>query len=491
MYGILFLASALIAHDAKSARPVDFDTEVVPVLTRAGCNSGACHGAAVGRGGFKLSLLGGDPARDHEAIVFELEGRRVNLARPDQSLLLAKPTEAIEHGGGRRLSPEGEGIARLRSWIAAGALRLKGHHLVRLDVEPTRTVVNPVGTSVPLHVTAQFDDGQCADATRWTVFTPSDPGAVEVVRSGTMASAVVKLRGQNVVVARFLDRVVPIQLIVPKGDRPVDLSREPRNNFVDLHVISTLETLRLPNSTSADDAGFLRRVRLDLTGRLPAPEEVRDFQLDRSAKKRERLVDRLLASDDFVTFWTFQLARLFRVRSEGGDPEGAMVFHDWLRTQVAAGAGFDDLARAVLTATGDSHHNGPANFYRIVADARSQAEYTAEVFLGVRLQCATVTTIRSIAGPRTITTAWRPSSPGSSMRVTCGSCPAARSPIRVPVSRPSQGSQAAGSSMAMPAQTSRDTRRLVDRAKQSVLRQGDCESSLEVAHGPWPGRAGG
>ncbi|MCA1684434.1 MAG: DUF1549 domain-containing protein, partial [Planctomycetia bacterium] len=382
----LILAAALLA--TGSERPVDFDTEVMPILTRSGCNAGACHGAAIGRGGFKLSLLGGDPARDFEAVVHELEGRRVNLARPAESLILSKATGRIDHEAGMRFSGDGDAAERLLTWIGAGAPRLESRRLRDLVVDPVRKVVEPVGSSVAIRVRARFDDGSDEDVTRWTVLTPAEPSAVELRRANESTVAVVHRAGRNVVIARYLDRVVPVQLIVPMADRPADLSNEPRRNLIDEAVLATLETLRIPPSPLSDDAAFLRRVRLDLTGRLPGVDEVRAFLADRDPSKRERLVDRLLASDAFDEYWTFRLASLLRIRPQGNDAEAAAVFHRWVLGQVSSRSSFGAMARSLLTATGDTHRNGPANFHRVVGDPRSQAEYVAQVFLGVRLQCA-------------------------------------------------------------------------------------------------------
>ena len=184
----LILVTALIV--SGNDRPVDFDTEVVPILTRSGCNAGACHGAAIGRGGFKLSLLGGDPARDYEAVVHELEGRRVNPARPAESLILAKATGRIDHEGGVRLSGNGEAAERLLTWIRAGAPRLEARRLRDLAVDPVRKVVEPVGSEVAIRVRARFDDGSVEDVTRWTVLTPAEPSAVELRRSKESSVAV-------------------------------------------------------------------------------------------------------------------------------------------------------------------------------------------------------------------------------------------------------------------------------------------------------------
>jgi hypothetical protein len=376
----------LVAIAAPPPRAIDFDTEIVPVLTRAGCNAGACHGAAAGRGGFRLSLLGGDPAADHDAIVHELEGRRVNLARPDESLVLVKPTGAMSHQGGIRLDIEGPGAKRITDWIAAGAPRLKARRLTRFEVGPVDRVVEKVGAEVPLRASARFDDATSEDVTAWTVFTTTDPAAVEIDADG--ARATVRRRGQHVVIARYLDRVAPIRLTLPLADTPVDHAKEPRASFIDDEVLRTLTVLRLPVSPPADDAMFLRRVRLDLTGMLPPPEEVEAFLADRAADKRAKLVDRLLNSDAFADYWAYRFASLLRVRALPNEKAGAAAFHGWIREQVRRGTPLDAVARELVTAVGDSHTVGPANFARLTTDARGQAELVGQVFLGVRLQCA-------------------------------------------------------------------------------------------------------
>ena len=371
---------------AEPTRPVDFDSEVVPVLTKAGCNAGSCHGAAAGRGGFHLSLFGSDAAADREAIVEELEGRRVNFTRPNESLVLTKPTGILKHGGGERLDIDGEGARRLRDWITAGANRSpKPRRLTSFEIQPGNTIVKQIGAEVALVATARFDAGPAENVTAWTVFTSTDTSAVEVTGRG---KATIRRRGQHVVIARFLDRVVPIRLTLPFSDTAIDLAKEPRASFIDDEVLKTLEVLRIPVSPRADDAAFLRRIRLDLTGRLPTPEEVALFLKDSSNEKRTKRIDALLTSDEFVDYWTFKLANLVRNRPQPAEVEGMRAFHGWLRDSLKHSTPFDKLARDALTAVGDSHIDGAAYFPRLSGDARGQAEHVSEVFLGVRLQCA-------------------------------------------------------------------------------------------------------
>lgn len=381
---IKIICFALFAAEPNPT--IDFNTEIIPVLTKAGCNSGACHGAAAGRGGFHLSLLGADPASDFEAIVQDLEGRRVNLARPESSLILAKPSGLIPHGGNVVLDEASPGAERVRSWIQAGAQRGTERRLTEFDLTPRRQICETLPARVALRVTASFDGGPRQDITAWTVFTSSDPAAVSIESENTIA--IVKRRGQHVVMARFLDRILPMQFIVPLSDTAVDLTQEPRSNFIDEEILRTLSMLRLPVSPRADDATYLRRVRLDLTGRLPEPNEVREFLADSSLGKRGTLVEKLLTSDEFADYWTLRFARLLRIHSLPNEKDGVRAYGNWLHDAIKTGRPLDQMAKELLTATGDSHVVGPANFGRMVGDARGHAELVGQFFLGMRLGCA-------------------------------------------------------------------------------------------------------
>lgn len=364
---------------------VDFDTEIVPILTKAGCNTGACHGSAAGRGGFKLSLYGGNPREDYEAIALELESRRVNLRTPDESLVYMKPTGWLDHEGGERFPDDGAAATILLNWIRGGARRDQLRTLTEFEVSPARAWNLELESEVHLRATARFDDGSVVDVTDWTVFTPEDPAGVQIDDD---AHAIVHRRGRHLVVARYLDRVVPLELVVPLTGEAVDLSGEPRRNFVDEFVYARLRTLRLPVSPAADDATIARRLYLDLCGRLPPPNEVLKYQAETAADKREQLVDRLLRSDAFTEFWTYRFAKLLRIRAQPQDSRGAETYYAWLTHQIAEGAPYDEFARELLTAEGDTHVYGPANFYTGVGDARGQAEFVSDLLLGVRLRCA-------------------------------------------------------------------------------------------------------
>ncbi|MGN6544237.1 MAG: DUF1549 domain-containing protein, partial [Aureliella sp.] len=384
MHAAVLISLAILAGQSE---PVgDFDMHILPILSKAGCNAGACHGAAAGRGGFHLSLLGSDPAADYEAIARALEGRRINLAKPELSLLLAKPTGRLDHGGDVVIEPGSLAEQRLLAWIQAGAPRGSPRRLTGLSVSPRRVIADALPAEVPLEARAQFDDGSEEDVTGWTIFTATDPDAVEI--AGQSPVARLTRRGQHVVMARFLGRVVPIHLIVPLSDERIDFTGEPQANFIDAEVLKTLSVLRLAVSPPADDASYLRRASLDLTGRLPDPALAEAYLSNRDPNKRTRLIDAMLSSDAFVDYWTLRFARQLRIHALPGETAGVEAYAGWLRGEIARGASLADMATDLLTATGDAHAIGPANFGRMFGDARQQAELAGELLLGVRLGCA-------------------------------------------------------------------------------------------------------
>lgn len=383
---LVIIATAYAPGAAVADGVVEFENDLIPVFTRHGCNAGACHGAAIGRGGFKLSLYGGDPRADHEAIVRQLEGRRINLARPDESLLVLKPTEYLDHGGGGVLESDGAAARLLVRWIAEGGRFVSTRELKSLEIAVDQPAATEIDQPMPWRAIARYADGSSRDVTDWTVLAAEDDSAVEV--DSTAATIRLLRRGRHLVVARYLTEVVPVELLAPLSDDEVDLSTESRRNFVDEEVLGALEMLRLPASPLADDATFLRRVTLDLTGRLPTPRGVVAFLSNDSVDKRGAVIDELLRSEEFAEYWTLQLAKLLRIRPQGDDARGASTYHAWLSAQIRDDASYRDVVRSLLLATGDSHEHGPANFYRTTPDPREQAEFVSELLMGSRLRCA-------------------------------------------------------------------------------------------------------
>ncbi|MCP4173015.1 MAG: DUF1553 domain-containing protein [Fuerstiella sp.] len=390
--GLLILALLVGADTSETSSVdaddrIDFDTQIVPTITKAGCNVAACHGAAAGRGGLKLSLWGLNPKADHDAIVRELEGHRVNLIRPEESLLLLKATGELDHEGEDALTGAPQGTERLLEWIAGGARRNNSRKLAHLKVSPVSPVSAARGDVIPLRVSAEFDDGTTSDVTPWTVFQSDDPVSVEIM--DTQPTSVCLHRGgRHTVLCRFMNRVVPLVFMVPLSDEVVPQTVSPGGNFIDEEILKTLATIRLPVSPAADERSFVRRIHLDLTGTLPTPEQLDAYLEDGRDNRREELVGRLLAAPEFADYWTFKFAKLLRIRSQPKQPEGARKFHDWLHTRITNGTPYDRMVTELLTATGDTHEVGPANFYRVVTGARNQAEYVSELLMGARMRCA-------------------------------------------------------------------------------------------------------
>lgn len=367
---------------------IDFRNDVVPVLTKLGCNSGACHGSAAGRGDFRLSLYGSRPENDHDSIVRQFQGRRVNLVNVDRSLLLRKPGGVLDHEGGYLFGENDQAAVILKSWLQQGALNRSSEspRIVGLETGPQPLIFETPEVEYPLNFRAEFDDGSTSDVTKWVVVTTPDESAVAVDFQTNLLQ--IKRPGRHVLIARFLDQVIPVELIIPFSGSASEIQWPQRRNLVDDHIYRRMNQLRIAAEPLTDDATFLRRTCLSLTGKLPTPSEVRLFLEDKSSMKREALIRQLLQSDELVDYWTFQLAQQLRLRTQPADRVGAQAYHFWLNDQLKQGIGWDQMVRKMLLASGDSHLIGEANFYRTVQGAREQAEFVSEALMGVTLRCA-------------------------------------------------------------------------------------------------------
>ncbi|WP_406696072.1 DUF1549 domain-containing protein [Singulisphaera sp. Ch08] len=368
-------------------RPVSYRLDVVALLAKAGCNMGACHGNLNGKGGFRLSLRGDDPAADWLALTRDTLGRRTDLVDPSKSLIVQKPTGRISHEGGQRFPTGSAEEHVLLGWIAGGArddLR-SAPRLTRLDVFPTERISAPRALRQQLVVTAEFSDGTRRDVTRLASYDISDPTTVTVSADG------------NVEAGRPVETTIAVRYLGGRGisrlaflaDRPDFVWRDvPSENLVDTHAFQKLKSLRINPSEPSGDSVFLRRAYLDAVGRLPTPDETRAFAADKAADKRGRLVDRLLELPEFADYWALKWADLLRNEEKTMGEKGVWVFQRWLRDQFAGDLPLDEFARRILTAKGSTYANPPASFYRTNRDPMTAAETVGQVFLGVRLQCA-------------------------------------------------------------------------------------------------------
>jgi hypothetical protein len=362
-----------------------FRTDILPILTRAGCNAGACHGAASGQGGFRLSLFGYDPEADFERVTREFGGRRIDLARPEDSLLLRKASETdVDHEGGRKLGSGSRNFALLRDWIAAGApagppdLQVTG-----IAVEPPDLLLETPGESRPLRVTATLSDGSSRDVSDLALYTSNDDAVAEVTKSGTLT---LSGRGLTSIMVRYGGQVAALRVAAPLEGPGLTAGEFPSANFIDDAIRAGFVRLRVTPAPLSDDAEFLRRAYLDLAGRLPDEAATRAFLTEPAAPdRRARVIDGLLASDGFVDFWTLKLADLLLLNGQG---PAAKTWHAWLRGQVAANVPFDRIARDLVTASGEPARNGPAGFMLLASDPRDLSEHVGRIFLGAQIGCA-------------------------------------------------------------------------------------------------------
>jgi hypothetical protein len=371
-----------------TGRPVDFRTEIQPLLSKLGCNSGGCHGKASGQNGFKLSLFGFDTEFDHAAITREARGRRVFPANPEQSLFLLKATGRMPHGGGKRLLPDGHEYQLIRRWVAAGApaTAADAPKVVKLRVVPADGVLQP-GRSQQLSVLADYSDGTTRDVTRQSEFA-SNLDVVAVVEPDGFVTAR-QQSGEAAVMARHMGYVAVYRAMVPHGP-PNDIPDFKPNNYVDDLALAKWKKLGLRPSPTCDDATFIRRLTLDLCGRLPTADEARAFLADKSPDKRAKLIDRLLDGPDYPAYFALKWGSILRNSNLAGADQAAVAFHHWLKDAIARNRPYDEFVRGVVAASGEWQDAPAVNWlwqnrddqlHQVTADV-------AQVFLGVRLQCA-------------------------------------------------------------------------------------------------------
>ena len=381
----LSLASSALAAEIPVA--VSFINDVVPVLTKAGCNSGACHAkAGQGQNGFQLSLLGFEPQEDYEHLVKESRGRRVFVASPEQSLLLMKASNRVPHGGGLRLNAASEGYRLLRTWLQQGAAFDfdTAPKLVSLDVQPPRKTMK-AQSEQQLQVTARYADGRTRDVTQRALFEANDRAMAEASESGRVK--ILDIPGNVAVMVRYQGLAAVCNISIPLGAPVKDFP--PVKNFIDQLIFANLKQIGVPPSPVCDDATFLRRVSLDIAGRLPTVKEAETFLASKDPAKRDKLVDALLSSPDYADFFANKWTALLKNKRDGAnDITANFAFHSWVRDSLLANKPYDQLVRQLLAATGTIEGNPPVAWYKRVKEPTQQLEDVAQLFLGVRLQCA-------------------------------------------------------------------------------------------------------
>lgn len=380
------VASRVVVTGFAHPLPINFRNQVVPIFTKLGCNGGGCHGKSGGQNGFKLSLLGFVPEDDYEFLCKESRGRRIFPAVPGESLLIKKAIGRSPHGGGKRMENGSYEYNLLVQWIEQGMPYGTDTDAFVTGIKcipETRTMTRK--SQQQISVIATYSDGTTEDVTRMALFEPNEAEMAECSTTGLVST--LDLSGEVAIMARYQGQVSTFRATIPLG---ADTSTMPEPiNLVDAAVFGKLKQLGIPASDVCDDATFLRRVSLDITGGLPTEEEVRMFLADTSADKRDRLIDRLLDTtayaDHFANKWNFVL----RNKKEGADDApGTMLFHQWLWTKMYDNTPYDQFVREIVTASGDPQTNPAVVWYRDVDSTEEQVEDTAQLFLGLRIQCA-------------------------------------------------------------------------------------------------------
>ncbi len=369
-----------------SSLPVNFPNEVVPVFTKFGCNGGGCHGKASGQNGFKLSLLGFTPTEDYEYLVKEGRGRRLFPAAPDRSLLLLKAINAVPHGGGQRLEKDSPEYRLLRRWIAQGMPYGKPDDpvVVRIEVFPKRRLMARASQQ-QLCVVAHYSDGSTRDVTRMAQYESNNAEVAECSPTGLVHT--LDLPGDAAVMARYQGHVDVFQVSVPLGVKIAQMP--PVRNFIDEKVFAKLRESGIPPSPVCDDATFIRRVTIDIAGRLPTLEEVQQFLADKDPNKRDKLIDRLLNSPDYAEYFANKWAAVLRIKREAAvSVRSNYAFRAWIRQAFLENKPYDQFVREILAASGEVGQHPPVTWYRHVRQVHEQVEDMAQLFLGLRIQCA-------------------------------------------------------------------------------------------------------
>lgn len=392
--GTVFITAAgqtvMLPVTVKTAEMPDvrFVRDIEPVLGKLGCNAGTCHGSAKGKNGFKLSLRGYDPDFDYQALVNDISGRRFNRALPEDSLMLLKPTAEVPHEGRQVIKPGSREFKLLRDWIAQGAKTeaVKGARAVSVEILPGDVEMDLPGREQQMLVIAKYTDGTTRDVTRDAHFSVSN---IEVAKAG--ADGVIKglRRGEAAILVRF-EGIYATKLLTIMGDRTgYQWADVAENNFIDQHVNAKLRRMKIIPSELCTDAEFLRRASLDLTGLPPKAERVRAFLSDTtpSKQKREKLIDELIGSPDYVKAWANKWADLLQCNSENLGQKGVWVYRQWIAKCIADNMPYDKFVRAVLLAEGSTYQNPAANYFRVLKEPGKITEDVSQTFLGVRFNC--------------------------------------------------------------------------------------------------------
>jgi hypothetical protein len=375
--------------EAAKDRPISFHLDVMPVFMRENCNTGSCHGSARGQDGFMLSLFGYDPNGDHFRITREMAGRRINLAIPEESLLVAKSIEAVPHTGGKTFDKGSESWKKLVEWVANGAQNDPADVATVTDLilYPPKLVLEGTGATQQLTVRAKYSDGTDRDVSDLAVFMTSNEPTAAVTKQGLVTAG---KRGEAFLMARFETKTVGIQCIVIPENLEYTKPTPPENNYIDKLVHDKLHKLRMIPSDTCNDEQFLRRVYLDIIGLMPTVEEYHAFMADKDPSKRSKVIDTLLDRKEFTEMWVMKWAELLQIRTSNNilSYKATLLYHNWLKDRIAGNVPLNEIVTDLIGSTGGTFDNPATNYYQVERDNLKLAENAAQVFMGFRLQCA-------------------------------------------------------------------------------------------------------
>jgi len=388
-YGGLEISAVVNVAKAAEQRPVSYMLDVMPVFTRTGCNSGSCHGAARGKDGFRISLVGSDPAGDYFRLTREQATRRINLAVPADSLLLEKACGAVTHSGGKRIETGSKYYEFIRQWLADGAISDtdKAPSVAKLEIFPPAAVMQGEGNKQQFVAVATYSDDTTRDVTDLAFFSTNNASSAPVDENGLVVAG---SRGESFIMARFDVHTVGSQVLTLPTDLQYTASTEAPVNYIDELVGSKLNKLRIEHSPICTDEEFLRRVTIDIVGNLPTAEEYHAFLADEGSDKRARKIDELLAKKEFSEIWAMKWAELLMVKTVANRVEYKPMFlySNWLANKIADNVPINEIVRDILSATGGTFSVPATNFYQLEPDTQKTAENVAQIFLGLRIQCA-------------------------------------------------------------------------------------------------------
>lgn len=377
-----------VTVNSVESPPVSFVRDVMPILSHAGCNNGTCHGAAKGKNGFKLSLRGYDPEFDYELLIEDISGRRFNRAFPEQSLMLLKPTSEVPHKGGQVIVPDSRDYQLIHQWISEGVASdvETTQRVERLEVFPDSAELSMPGTKQQLLVIAHYPDGTTRDVTREAKFTSSMNEVAKVTDDGVVTA---ERRGETAILTRYEGKYSTNGIIV-MGDRSgYKWVETPEYNYIDTHVHNKLKRLKILPSELSTDEEFIRRIYFDMTGLPPNPEQVRSFLSDKtpSKEKREKLIDMLAESPEYVDHWTHKWGDLLQSNRKFLGERGMWLFKQWIHESIAENRPYNQFVHDLITATGSAYANPAANYFRVSREFTAAVENTTQLFLGVRFSC--------------------------------------------------------------------------------------------------------